>query len=83
MNKLLVVGNLHNLDVGRARLTIEAGTLETVEYDESFGPSDCDLFFERGYISSGLLDLQPNGGLGHNFTQDRHSIYELAKALPH
>ncbi len=82
MSKLRVVGNLHNLNLGRARLTIEGGLFEAVEYDEDFGPSDCDWFFERGYISPGLLDLQLNGGLGHDFTQDPHSIYEVAAALP-
>ena len=82
MSKLQIIGNLHNLNLGRARLTMSAGTLEAVEYDEGFGPADCDLFFERGYISPGLLDLQLNGGLGHDFTQTPHAIYEVAQALP-
>jgi N-acetylglucosamine-6-phosphate deacetylase len=53
-----------------------------VEFDENFGPADADLFFETGFISPGLVELQLNGGLGYDFTQTPHTIYQVAEALP-
>ena len=34
------------------------------------------------YVAPGFIDLQLNGGWGHDFTSDPHSIGDVARRLP-
>lgn len=37
---------------------------------------------DRGTIAAGFIDLQVNGGFGHDFTADPSSIWEVGRRLP-
>ncbi len=63
------------------RLRLRQGKIETVEYG-SFEPEEGQLEFNQAYITPGLIDLQINGGLGHDFTAEPDTVAQVAAALP-
>jgi N-acetylglucosamine-6-phosphate deacetylase len=79
LNKLSIGANLPGKGFGR--LTITDDKIAAVETG-SFKAADCDLYYPECYLAPGFIDLQINGGLGHDFTADPASVYELARQLP-
>lgn len=67
---------------GLARLTIEDGLIKAVEINQNVRPQDADIYLPDSYLVSGLIDLQINGGLGYDFTNQPESVYQLAAQLP-
>lgn len=46
-------------------------------------PERCEVIDGEGnYLAPGFVDLQLNGGYGHDFTEDPGSILEVARRLP-
>jgi N-acetylglucosamine-6-phosphate deacetylase len=62
-------------------VTVADGTITSVEAAGS-GPVDHVLDVTGMYVAPGFIDLQLNGGWGHDFTTDPSSIGEVARRLP-
>lgn len=64
------------------RVTLEGTHIAGVEFEpeESSAPADFD--FGEALITPGLIDLQLNGGLGHDFTRQPDTVETVAEALP-
>jgi N-acetylglucosamine-6-phosphate deacetylase len=62
-------------------VTIADGTIIDVERRAT---TDCDVVHDVSgmYVAPGFIDLQLNGGWGHDFTTDPQSIGEVACRLP-
>ncbi len=60
-------------------LYIEAGKIVAVRWGENL---PADMQYPDCYICPGLVDLQINGALGHDFTRDPESVAPLSEALP-
>src|SRR5690348_8496970 len=56
-------------------VVVRGSTIAAVTYDDT---TDADL----PYITPGLIDVQINGGLGDDFTQNPESVTHIAQALP-
>jgi N-acetylglucosamine-6-phosphate deacetylase len=69
-------GTAETLDV-----TVADGTIIAVE---SRPARDADHVVDVSgmYVAPGFIDLQLNGGWGHDFTSDPHSIGDVARQLP-
>ncbi|NWJ45731.1 MAG: N-acetylglucosamine-6-phosphate deacetylase [Chloroflexi bacterium] len=80
MQEFSISGQLWTEEGFRAgRLTISDGKIQGCEYGEGL---KADYSFPDSYVCPGLIDMQINGGLGFDFTQQPNSVGEVAKALP-
>jgi N-acetylglucosamine-6-phosphate deacetylase len=65
-------------------LLIEDGRIHALGVAGEFAvPPEASVLDAQGaYLGPGFIDLQVNGGFGHDFTQDPESLWEVAAALP-
>lgn len=65
-------------------VVVENGRLTAVGPSHTLtSPPNARIIDASGqYLIPGLIDLQLNGGFGHDFTQDPHTIWEVAQQLP-
>lgn len=64
-------------------VVVENGRLTAVGPSHTLTPpANAQIINANGhYLVPGLIDLQLNGGFGHDFTQDPHTIWEVARQL--
>jgi N-acetylglucosamine-6-phosphate deacetylase len=74
--KLLIQGDFYY-----GRVEINQGKISGVKKGD-FPATPVDHAFDDCYIVPGLLDLQLNGGIGYDFTQEPPRVRQVAQALP-
>ncbi len=57
-------------DFKLGRLITEGETIRSIEFDPAFGPGDADMYLPECLVGPGLIDLQINGGWGHDVGSD-------------
>lgn len=75
---LLLQGEFH---YGRIEIDPEKGKILSVKKGD-FPATATTYALDDDYIVPGLIDLQLNGGIGHDFTQEPPRIRQVAQALP-
>ena len=63
------------------RLIIREGQIVQVDFSPA-SSLEADFDFGEAYITPGLIDLQLNGGLGFDFTQQPETVDIVAETLP-
>jgi N-acetylglucosamine-6-phosphate deacetylase len=63
------------------RLVMRAGRIAQVDFSPA-SSLEADFDFGEAYITPGLIDLQLNGGLGLDFTQQPETVDIVAETLP-
>jgi N-acetylglucosamine-6-phosphate deacetylase len=63
------------------RVVVRAGRIAGVDFSPGPAPK-ADFDFGEALITPGLIDLQLNGGLGLDFTQQPDTVEVVAEALP-
>jgi N-acetylglucosamine-6-phosphate deacetylase len=68
----------------RACILVRDTIIEAVGIDQEFQQSgECQIVNSKGLlVVPGFIDLQVNGGFGHDFTIDPASIWQVASDLP-
>ncbi len=81
-NEMILSGKLWGEDGFKpGRLSVRDGRIAAVEYGE-FKAVEGERVFGEAYLTPGLIDLQLNGGLGYDFTQQPETVDIVAAALP-
>lgn len=74
----------HGQEIADAALVVRNGKILYAGPRQGYvQPAEMPLIAASDYhVSPGLIDLQFNGGYGHDFTQDPGSLLEVARRLP-
>ncbi|KAA3658061.1 MAG: N-acetylglucosamine-6-phosphate deacetylase [Chloroflexi bacterium] len=69
--------------VENGTVVVENGRIQTITQSQKTGPPDSQVIDAAGlFVVPGFIDLQLNGGFGHDFTQQPETIWEVAAQLP-